>query len=363
SGEETFPTEALPTQSGYLSIKEKQGAGMFYAYYEAIHPATRLSERPIILWLQGGPGCSGLIGNLYELGPWRVAEDLRLHKNSAPWNRIFGLLFLDNPIGSGFSVAPTDQDIPSNQEEIAQDLYSALEAFYALNPLFKSRPFYVTGESYAGKYVPSLAYYMLKQLEKGGSIQPLRIDGAAIGNGLTHPVVQVQSHATVAYAVGLIDSNQKLHLEKLQQEAVTLAGEQKWNEARIARNRVLRWLQNATGVASLYDIRRTAPYSSYENGTDYLELFVNQRAVKEALKADLNRTWVDCSDAVGVRLREDIMKSTKWMVETLLLKIPVLLYQGQFDLRDGVVSTQDWMRTLDWSGLSEFEGSERKVWE
>ncbi|XP_057860588.2 serine carboxypeptidase-like 50 [Cryptomeria japonica] len=359
AAEEIFPKEALPMASGYLTIKEKPGAQMFYAYYEAIEPALQLSDRPIVLWLQGGPGCSGLIGNLYELGPWRVAQDLRLHKNSAPWNRVFGLLFLDNPIGSGFSVAPTDQDIPSNQEEIAKDLYSALQAFYDLNPLFKSRPFFVTGESYAGKYVPSLAYYMVEQLEKGGF---LRIDGAAIGNGFTHPVVQVQAHASVAYAVGLIDYQQKLYLESLQEEAVSLTTQHKWNDARIARNRVLGYLKNRTGLATLDDMRRTVPYYKFDNGTDYLRLFVNQGGVKEALNAHPTATWVSCRNTVRRRMREDIMKSTKWKVERLLLKIPVLLYQGQFDLRDGVLSTEDWMRTLEWNGLAEFWRAERKVW-
>ncbi|GLJ33088.1 hypothetical protein SUGI_0665910 [Cryptomeria japonica] len=356
---ELFPKEALPTASGYLTIKEKPGAQMFYAYYEAIEPSLQLSERPILLWLQGGPGCSGLIGNLYELGPWIVAQDLRLHKNSGPWNRMFGLLFIDNPIGSGFSVAPTDHDIPTNQEEIAKDLYSALQAFYGLNPLFKFRPFFVAGESYGGKFVLSLAYYMVQQVEKGGS---LRIDGVAVGNGMIDPVIQVRSHASLAYAVGLIDSEQKLQLESLQQEAVNLTTQQKWNEARIARNRVLSRLLKTTGLRTLDDMRRTVPYHSLDNGTDFLRLFVNQRAVKEALNAHPNATWVDCSDAVGVRLQGDIMKSTKWRVERLLLKMPVLLYQGQFDLRDGVVSTEDWMRTLLWDDLAEFWRAERKVW-
>ncbi|GLJ33089.1 hypothetical protein SUGI_0665920 [Cryptomeria japonica] len=332
---------------------------MFYAYYKAIEPALQLSDRPIVLWLEGGPGCSGLIGNLYEIGPWRVAQDLRLHKNSAPWNRVFGLLFLDNPIGSGFSVAPTDQHIPSNQEEIAKDLYSALQAFYDLNPLFKLRPFFATGESYAGKYVPSLAYYMIQQVEKGGS---LRIDGAAIGNGLTHPVVQVQSHARVAYAMGLIDSEQKLYLESLQQEAVMLTTQQKWDDARIARSNALNWLQNTAGLANLFDIMRIVPYYSLDNSTDFLSLFVSQLVVKEALNAHPTATWVSCSKAMGVRMGEDIMKSTKWLVESLLLKIPVLLCQGQFDLIDGVVSSQDWMRTLEWNGLADCWRAERKMW-
>uniref|UniRef100_A0A0D6QSR8 Carboxypeptidase n=1 Tax=Araucaria cunninghamii TaxID=56994 RepID=A0A0D6QSR8_ARACU len=359
--DQLFPKKALPTQSGYLNIKEK-GARMFYAYYEALQPAKQISDTPILLWLQGGAGCSGLIGNLYELGPWRVEEDLRLHRNSAPWNRIFGLLFVDSPIGSGFSVPPSDEAIPTNQEEVAKDLYSFLEAFYDLNHRYRSRPFYVTGESYAGKYVPSLAYYMVGQLDEIGSKKALRIDGLAIGNGMTHPEVQVQAHAKVAYAMGLIDFQQKMYLETLQQEAVNFVRQQKWNKARKARNRVLIWLEDTTGLATLNDIRRAVPYYRSENGTNYLTPFVNLPSVKEALKADANRTWKDCSDKVSSRMGEDIMKSSKWKVERLLLRLPVLLYQGQFDLRDGVVSVEEWIQDLDWNALADFWASERKVW-
>jgi len=364
-----FPREALPTESGYLSIEGKNGALMFYAYYEAISPATeqQMSDVPILLWLQGGPGCSGMIGNFFELGPWRIeGPDLRLHQNAAPWNRVFGVLFLDSPIGSGFSIAPSEDHIPTNQEEVAKDLYAALQAFFNLNPLFRGRPFLLAGESYAGKYVPSLGLYMLNKLDNKGKEEeralPLRLDGLAIGNGLTHPVVQVQSHAYVAYAVGLIDSQEKLRLEILQQEAATLTGQQKWQDARIARNRVLRRLSNVTGLATLYDMRRTLPYHTSENGTDFLSVFLNQPAVKEALKADVNTEWEDCSQAVGKKMGEDVMKSSKWMVEILVRRRPILLYQGQFDLRDGVVSTEDWISILDWEGLTDFLASKKRVW-
>lgn len=360
---EAFPKAALPTESGYLDIEGKSGARMFYAYYEAISPEHKLSDTPILLWLQGGPGCSGMIGNFYELGPWRISggSDLGLQQNDAPWNRVFGLLFLDSPIGSGFSIAPSEEHIPTNQDEVAKDLYVALQAFFGLNPSFRERPFYVTGESYAGKYVPSLGLYMLNQLDSNRAL-PLRLDGLAIGNGLTHPVVQVQSHASVAYSLGLIDSQEKLRLEALQQEAATLAFQQKWQEAYTARNRVLERLENVTGLATLYDMRRTLPYYTSENGTDYLSLFLNQPAVKEALKVDGDIKWDDCSRAVGKRMGVDVMKSTKWMVEALVRRRPVLLYQGQFDLQDGVVSVESWISILDWEELDNFLASERRVW-
>eukprot|EP01018_Ginkgo_biloba_P011601 Gb_32811 [translate_table: standard] len=369
---QVFPREALPTQSGYVTVNERSGARMFYAYYEAISPSEpELSGTPILLWLQGGPGCSGMLGNFYELGPWRVAEDLRLHKNSAPWNRLFGVLFLDNPVGTGFSDAPSQQDIPTNQDQIATDVYSALQAFFDANPQFRPRPFYVTGESYAGKYVPSVGLHMLRELDKAkglpstdhtAPVKPLRLDGLAIGNGLTHPIVQVQTHASTAYSVGLIDYQQKLYLEKLQNEAVTLVHQEKWQDAHNARSRVLKWLENVTGLATLYDMRRMLPYYTTEKGIDYVTSFLNQQPVKEALKAQLNITWEDCSDAVGDRMGEDVMKSTKWMVEALLGRVPLMLYQGLFDLRDGVVSTEDWINTLLWSGLDDFMASPRNVW-
>ncbi|KAH9323940.1 hypothetical protein KI387_018579, partial [Taxus chinensis] len=355
-----FPKEALPTESGYLNIVEKPGAMMFYAYYEAINSAQRISNTPILLWLHGGYGCSAMAANFYEIGPWLVDEDLILHRNPASWNRIFGLLFVDNPIGSGFSIAPSNLAIPRTDEEVAEDLYSALQEFFALNPLFCSRPFFVTGESNGGKYVSSLAYYMVKRLDNGEP-NALRVDGISIGDGWVDPVTQIRSFASAAHAQGLIDFQQKLYLENLQQQAVSLVRQQKWNEAAVAGKRVEGWLTNVTDLACLLDTRRTFSYDTSENGTDYVSIFLNLRAIKEALRADVNMSWKRCSEAVEKRMHADYMKSTKWKVEMLVKRMPVLLYQGQFDL-GYAVSTEEWLRSVEWSGVSEFWRSERMLW-
>ena len=72
------------------------------------------------MWLQGGPGTSSMIGNYYEVGPWCLTESLTLQPNPGAWNKIFGLLFLENPIGTGFSVASTPQEIPTDQNGVAK---------------------------------------------------------------------------------------------------------------------------------------------------------------------------------------------------------------------------------------------------
>ncbi|KAF7849974.1 hypothetical protein BT93_L0051 [Corymbia citriodora subsp. variegata] len=245
AGELLLPEESLPTKSGYLPVSPASSSAIFYAFYEAQRPTTPPSQTPLLIWLQGGPGCSSMTGNFYELGPWRVssvghnAERLVVEPNPGSWNRLFGLLFLDNPIGVGFSVAASPEEIPRDQFTVAKHLFAAIIAFVKLDSAFKSRPIYVTGESYAGKYVPAIGYYTLKWNAELPRSQRLNLAGVAIGNGLTDPATQVATHAVNAYFSGLINERQKSELEKAQGEAVKLTQMGNWSQATDARTRVL----------------------------------------------------------------------------------------------------------------------------
>ncbi|CAI0415373.1 unnamed protein product [Linum tenue] len=359
----TFPKEALPTKSGYLPVDPaKPGSAIFYTFYEAQQPSSpSLSTTPLVFWLQGGPGCSSMIGNFFELGPYLVTPELGLTKNPGSWNRIFGLVFLDNPIGTGFSTAASPLDIPRDQNAVASHLFSAISAFLrGLGPDSKTRPLYITGESYAGKYVPAIGSYIVRHNANLPESR-LNLKGVAIGDGLTDPVTQVQTHALNAYFSGLINDLQREEMERAQSEAVRFVGMEKWKEATEARNRVLNMLQNMTGLATLYDFTKTEPYK-----TELVVALLASPEVKAALNANTSIVFEECGKAAAAALHEDVMKSTKGMVEELLLSpqpLRVLLYQGQHDLRDGVVSVEAWMKTIRrWGGLSEFLAARREVW-
>ncbi|KAL5553417.1 hypothetical protein UlMin_040818 [Ulmus minor] len=360
-----FPKQALPTKSGYLPINPTSNSSIFYTFYEAQNPISPLPQTPLLVWLQGGPGCSSMYGSFLELGPWQLVNNnstgsepsLVLKPNPGSWNRIFGLLFLDNPIGSGFSIAAKSEEIPKNSHSVAQHLFIAINKFLEQNPSFRSRRLYIAGESYAGKYVPAIGYYIVKKNYQLWETRRINFGGIAIGNGLTDPITQVASHASNAYFTGLINTRQRAELEKLQDEAIRLVKLGKWREATEARYAVMESLRAMTGLATLFDFSKKAPYE-----IQMVTNFLQNKIVKKALKAKLFVGFDRCSEEVARALHDDTMKSVKYMVEFLVRKSKVLLYQGQFDLWDGVVSTEAWVKTMDWEEIDKFLMANRFVW-
>nr|XP_054920687.1 lysosomal protective protein-like [Dermacentor andersoni] len=160
--------------SGFLNAAE--GRQLHYWFMESQRSP---SDDPVLLWMNGGPGCSSLIGATMELGPFRIDPlGVKLTINPFSWNKIANVIFLEAPAGTGYSYDPTGS-ISTDDNKATEDNYQAIQDFFSKFPQFRKNEFYVTGESFAGVFVPLLTQRLLLSNPLG-----INLKGYAIGNGL-----------------------------------------------------------------------------------------------------------------------------------------------------------------------------------
>jgi vitellogenic carboxypeptidase-like protein len=161
---------------------------MFFWFFPSLNGHHR--DTPVILWLQGGPGSSSLFALFTEIGPIYVDANGNIQSRALTWNQNYHLLFIDNPVGTGFSFTSHEQGYARSQDDVARDLYNALTQFFQIYSEYASNPFYVSGESYAGKYVPSITYRIHVENQNPHVKTRINLKGMTIGNGLCDPVNQ-----------------------------------------------------------------------------------------------------------------------------------------------------------------------------
>ncbi|XP_052189698.1 serine carboxypeptidase-like 42 [Diospyros lotus] len=168
--------------AGYVDVDVKAGRSLFYYFVEA---AENPDLKPLTLWLNGGPGCSSIGGGAFtELGPFFPKGDGRsLRRNSMSWNRASNMLFVESPAGVGWSYSNTTSDYQCGDDSTARDMLQFMLKWYEKFPAFKSRDLFLTGESYAGHYIPQLAIAILDYNARSSGFM-FKIKGLAIGNPL-----------------------------------------------------------------------------------------------------------------------------------------------------------------------------------
>lgn len=160
--------------SGYLSADDKKPTNRFFHYW-LVESQSDPANDPLVLWLTGGPGCSSLLGLFLELGPFRVAANNSITSNPYAWNKQANIVFLESPAGVGFSYS-VDGDVTADDDTTADQNYLALKSFLRKFPQFRQNSLYLTGESYAGVYLPTLGVLVDEDSD-------FNLKGIAIGNG------------------------------------------------------------------------------------------------------------------------------------------------------------------------------------
>lgn len=184
-------TPGVKTYSGYLSVGTNMS--MWFWFFEARNNA---SAAPLALWLNGGPGCSSMIGLFQENGPCRFVNGSdEPSLNPYSWNTYANTLYVDQPIGTGFSFG---DDEATSTVTAAPFVWKLLQAFFDAFPVYENRDFGLWTESYGGHYGPEFAEYFETQNKAiaNGTTEGQTIDLVALGinNGWIDPVIQYEAY-------------------------------------------------------------------------------------------------------------------------------------------------------------------------
>ncbi|XP_063306769.1 probable serine carboxypeptidase CPVL [Pelobates fuscus] len=354
-----LPGANVKSYSGYLTVNKTYNSNLFFWFFPAqVSPETA----PVLLWLQGGPGGTSMFGLFVEHGPYVVNQNLTLTHRNFSWTNKYSMLYIDNPIGTGFSFTDDDRGFAVNEEDVGRDLYSALTQFFQIFPEYQKNEFYATGESYAGKYVPAIGYYIHTH-NPSAKVQ-INFKGIAIGDGLCDPEVMVAGYADFLYQTGMVDENQKAFVQQQTGMAVNYIKQKKWIEAFDTFDALLNgdrtsypsFYQNVTGCTNYFNFLQCQEPLDQE----YFGSFLSLSEVRKSIHVG-NLTFHDGSE-VEKHLLSDVMQTIKPWLAVLMDNYKVLLYSGQLDVIVAAPLTERFIPTIPWSKVEDYKKAARVYW-
>jgi vitellogenic carboxypeptidase-like protein len=345
------PAYSYPSYSGYLTVNKTHQSNLFFWFFPAQNGDT---NTPLLVWLQGGPGSSSLFGLFAEQGPIMVDKQQNLHPRNITWNSKYHFLFIDQPVGTGYSFTKSEDGYVRNEDEVARDLYAMLIQFFVIYHEYAASPFYVTGESYGGKYVPAIVYKI--HVENPQAKTKINQKGMAVGDGLIDPYNE-WDYGPVMYQFGLIDERQLEYVNlqtALARNAIKL--EQYSLAYDLFGSLFDEFYNNATGLDDVYNYLLTQLPDSFSYYVPWVTASENRNKIHVG-----NLTYND-GDRVRVGLANDVMQTIVGKVAVIANNYKVLIYNGLLDVIIASSLTMDWVDKLEWQYAEQLRGAERKIW-
>ncbi|KZV47203.1 serine carboxypeptidase-like [Dorcoceras hygrometricum] len=352
------PVPDLGHHAGYYKIQHSKDARMFYFFFES----RNSSKDPVVIWMTGGPGCSSELALFYENGPFHITSNLSLTWNDFGWDKVSNIIYVDQPIGTGFSYSSDDSDTRHSEEGVANDLYEFLQEFFKGHPQFAGNDFYITGESYAGHYIPALAY-RINQGNKNKEGITINLKGMAIGNGFTNPEIQYQAYTDFALDNKLLTQDEYNMLKPAVLQCVEeskLCGPDGGIKCEVAYgdcNRLFNQILEKNMGINVYDIRKMCESGPLCYDYSNMERFLNLKSVKTALGVG-DIEFVSCSSKVYEAMLQDWMRNLEVGIPALLEDgIKLLVYAGEYDLICNWLGNSKWLDAMTWSGQKKYLGA------
>jgi carboxypeptidase C (cathepsin A) len=347
--------------AGFVEVNQTSNGFLYYMFVES---QSAPAKDPLVLWMTGGPGCSSELAFMFENGPFTVDKDESLHPNPWSWNKEANVIFIDQPVGTGYAYVQDEEGYVRNEEQMAKDMYTFLQKFYEMYPAYREHEFFIFGESYAGHYVPALGYYILEaNLHKTG--EHINLKGVGIGNGITSPRIQYGAYGMFAYGRGMIDEPAFEETETLYEECKKLIEEKRSKEASEKCDMIFEVISREAGDFNQYDVTRDCIGPLCYDMEDIIKYF-NRVDVMKAIHADrgVKTSWEPCDAKVHEEIQNDWFVSERYPdVPSLLANdISVLVYNGNNDFVCNFMGSETWVRSMEWAGKDAYAKTVRSPW-
>uniref|UniRef100_A0A8C5WSV2 Carboxypeptidase n=2 Tax=Laticauda laticaudata TaxID=8630 RepID=A0A8C5WSV2_LATLA len=270
---------------GYVPVRSN--ASMFWWLYYADSPVQNFTQLPLILWLQGGPGASGCgYGNFEEIGP--LDSDLKPRKTT--WLQAASLLFVDNPVGTGYSYVNDTLAYATDLSMVASDMMVVLREFFKSKAEFQTIPFYIFSESYGGKMAAAIALEVHKAIQ-AGTIK-CSFHGVALGDSWISPLDSVLAWGPYLYSTSFLDDQGLKEVTTAAKKILNAINTGAFKFATLLWDKAEDIIEKNTNGVNFYNIlthdstKDTALSSAATETIPFLKLF--QRHVKNQIKDKLN---------------------------------------------------------------------------
>ncbi|KAK3670525.1 Cell death protease [Recurvomyces mirabilis] len=349
------PEPLLKQYAGHIEITPEHHGNLFFWFYKNRHIANRSR---LVIWLNGGPGCSSLDGALMEIGPYRVKEDGTLTYNEGSWDEFANVLFVDNPVGTGFSYVDGDSYTHELTEMSAQ-FVAFLEKWFVVFPEYTMDDIYIAGESYAGQHIPYIARAMLDRNAANPSAPAWNVSGLLIGNGWISGPDQYPAYLQFGYEAGLITSGSDEERQIQDQQKKCYQALDKGGKDHVDTGscegilqEILRLTAKNGDCINMYDTRLHDSYPScgmsWPPDLKQVTPYLRRSDVISALhiNPDKKTGWQECNGQVSSNFKAYNSPPAVTLLPGLLEQLPIILFSGDKDLICNHIGTETLISNL-----------------
>nr|CAG8434478.1 10771_t:CDS:10 [Entrophospora candida]CAG8536382.1 346_t:CDS:10 [Entrophospora candida] len=269
-------------------------------------------------------------GVFLENGPWRINSDQTLRLIDGSWNEYANVLYVDQPVGTGFSFTDSDGYL-NNLTQV-----------------------YLAGESFAGTYIPYIAKAILDRNHARKTPDYHKYNAYytyAVDQNIMDEKTKAAAYEQLGICMKDLQESLAIHVYSCEKVLVTISRE-----------------GTRETCINQYDIRdHNDSYPScgmnwpYELPTIYK--YLRRPDVVDAIHANTNKLkWAECNSKVGIGFDQDMSPPSVTLMPDLLKQINVLLYNGDKDLICNIYGTQDMVKKLEWNGYKGFKDAVSKPW-